>query len=212
MKKLIVIVVAAFIVLPSFSQLNWGIKAGLSTNSISMEQVKSIPATGGNYTIAALKSATYGFHGGLFFRLTIFGLYVQPEVLIATSENKYNVTNPGSVQLNEVTQSLTKLSIPVMVGLKFGPLRINAGPAANVQIGSPKALITDTNFKDLQSKTTIGYQAGLGLDIFKKITIDVRYEGNLKKYQNQIQNLTGSTKINLDNRPNAFLFSLGLLF
>ena len=99
-----------------------------------------------------------------------------------------------------------------MVGLKLGPIRINAGPAANIAIGSPKALVTDSNLKDLYSKTSFGYQAGVGFDLFKLLTFDVRYEGNLKKYQNQIQNITGNTTVNLDNRPNAFLFSVDLMF
>jgi hypothetical protein len=58
---------------------------------------------------------------------------------------------------------------------------------------------------------TIGYQAGLGFDLLKILTFDLRYEGSLKKYQNQIQNLAG-TSVNLDDRPNAFLFSLGVMF
>ena len=58
---------------------------------------------------------------------------------------------------------------------------------------------------------TVGYQAGVGLDILKKLTIDLRYEGSLKKYQNQIESTAG-TKFNLDDRPNAFIFSLGLMF
>ena len=60
---------------------------------------------------------------------------------------------------------------------------------------------------------TIGYQAGVGLDVLNFLTIDLRYEGSLKKYQNQIQNLVGTkTTVNLDDRPNAFLFSVGLMF
>jgi len=58
---------------------------------------------------------------------------------------------------------------------------------------------------------TIGYQAGVGFDLFKRLTFDLRYEGNLKKYQNQIENLAG-TKFNMDDRSNAFVFSLGLIF
>ena len=58
---------------------------------------------------------------------------------------------------------------------------------------------------------TIGYQAGLGFDLLNFLTFDLRYEGSLKKYQNQIQNLAGN-KYNLDDRPNAFLFSVGLIF
>jgi hypothetical protein len=57
---------------------------------------------------------------------------------------------------------------------------------------------------------TIGYQAGVGFDLFKRLTFDLRYEGSLKKYQNQIQNLAG-TKVNLDDRPNAFLLSVGII-
>ena len=58
---------------------------------------------------------------------------------------------------------------------------------------------------------TLGYQAGLGFDLLNFLTFDLRYEGSLKKYQNQIENLTG-TKVNLDDRANAFLFSVGLMF
>jgi hypothetical protein len=58
---------------------------------------------------------------------------------------------------------------------------------------------------------TFGYQAGLGFDFLNLLTFDLRYEGSLQKYQNQLQNLAG-TKFNLDDRPNAFLFSVGLMF
>jgi hypothetical protein len=211
MKKLLTIVLIALISIPAFSQLKFGLKAGVSTNSISMDKAVSLTGQAGQYTIQALKSADYGFHGGLFMRLTILGIFVQPELLFATSQNIYNVTSPGNINPVEVSQKLSKLSIPVMVGLKFGPLRVNAGPAASVSIGSPKSLVNDANLKDLYSKTSFGYQAGVGFDLLKTLTFDVRYEGSLKKYQNQIQNLAGTT-VSLDNRPNAFLFSVGLMF
>jgi opacity protein-like surface antigen len=211
MKKLFSILLVVLISLPAISQIKFGLKAGLSTNSISMDKAVSLTGQAGQYTIQALESADYGIHGGLFMRLTLLGIYVQPEVLFATSEYMYNVTSPGSVTPVEVSQKLNKLSVPVMVGFKLGPLRLNAGPAASVSIGSPKELVNDADLKDIYSKASFGYQAGLGLDILKTLTFDVRYEGSLKKYQNQIENLTGTT-VSLDNRPNAFLFSLGLMF
>jgi len=211
MKKLFTLLLVVLITIPAVSQIKFGIKAGVSTNSISMDKAVSLTGQAGQYTIQALEGADYGIHGGLFMRLSLLGVFVQPEVLFATSEYIYNVTSPGSVTPAEVSQKLNKLSVPVMVGFKLGPLRLNAGPAASVSIGSPKALVTDANLKDIYSKTSFGYQAGLGLDILKTLTLDVRYEGSLKKYQNQIENLTG-TKVSLDNRPNAFLFSLGLMF
>ena len=212
MKKLFVIILVAFIAIPAFSQIKIGLKAGVSTTSISMADAVSLSGQAGTYTVQALKNANFGYHGGLFIRLSLLGIYIQPEVLLASSENKYNVTSPGNANPQEVIQSLKNLSIPVMVGFKLGPIRINAGPAASVALNTPKELVSDPNLTDLYKKMSFGYQAGLGFDLFKKLTFDARYEGSLAKYQNQIENLTGGAKVSLDNRPNAFLFSVGLMF
>lgn len=147
-------------------------------------------------------------------RLTIFGIYIQPELLFSTRTNEYtvkNVTNLAAPVSTIVKQNFNKLDIPVMVGFKLGPLRLNAGPAASLLINSPKELITSTDYKNVYSRMTIGYQAGVGIDLLKTLTFDIRYEGSLKKYQNQIENLAG-TKFNMDDRANAFLFSVGLMF
>ncbi|HOW41697.1 MAG TPA: porin family protein [Bacteroidales bacterium] len=211
MKKLSIILFAVLISLPAFSQIKFGIKAGASTNSLTMDNVKQIATGSSTYSVQMLEEAKYGFHGGLFMRVKLLALYVQPELLFASKSSAYKVTNVTTGTVKDVVQSMNKLDIPVMVGLKFGPVRVNAGPAGSLLIGSPKELIDDHNLKSNYAKMSIGYQAGVGLDILKKLTIDLRYEGSLKKYQTQIENLSGTT-VNLDDRPNAFLFSLGLMF
>lgn len=210
MKKLLVILLTVFIALPAFSQL--GLKLGLSTTSISMADAKSITTGSTTYIVDKIKGANYGIHGGLFFRLNISKIYIQPEILFATRSNEYTLSKVNSVVDSiSVKQNFNKLSIPVMLGFKLGPLRINAGPAASLAIGSPAELVKDPDLKAIYSKMTFGYQAGVGFDLFKKITFDLRYEGSLKKYQNQIENKAGTT-FNLDDRPNAFLVSVGLFF
>lgn len=211
MKKLSVIILVVFLALPAFSQLKFGIKAGVSTNSLTMDDIKQITSGTTTYSVQRLEEAKYGFHGGVFMRVKLLALYVQPELLFASKSSAYTVKNVTAGTTKEVVQSMNKLDIPVMVGLKFGPVRLNAGPAGSLLIGTPKELIDDASFKSTYAKMSIGYQAGVGLDILKKLTIDLRYEGSLKKYQTQIENLTGTT-VNLDDRPNAFLFSLGLMF
>jgi hypothetical protein len=213
MKKTLVVLFAILIAIPAFSQFKAGIKVGASTNSISMSKAVQLTGQTANYTVQAISTADYGFHGGLFFRLTILGVYIEPEVLFATTENKYKVTNLTTATATDVSQRLNMISVPIMVGVKLGPIRLNAGPAGSVAITDPGSLIKDTNQKleTLYNKMTWGYQAGLGFDLFKKLTVDLRYEGSLQKYQTQIQNSTG-IKTSLDNRPNAFLFSLGLFF
>jgi len=211
MKKLLMFIMIVMIAIPAFPQIRAGIKAGLNTTSLSMDDIKTVTSGSTSYTVEALKNAKYGFHGGLFLRLSLFGIYAQPEFLLSTRTNEYTIVNVQSTASTVVKQKFTKLDIPVMVGAKFGPLRINAGPAASLLINSPKELIDNPDYKSMYSRMTIGYQAGLGLDILKKLTFDIRYEGSLKKYQNRIENATG-TKFNIDDRPNAFLFSLGLMF
>jgi hypothetical protein len=211
MKKTVIILLALVLAFPAFSQLKFGIKAGVSTTNLTMSTLKTITSGTTSYTVDALTQAKYGFHGGAFLRLKILALYIQPEVLLATASNDYSVTNVQTSAKEIVTQKMNKLEIPVMVGLKFGPLRVNAGPSASLLLNTPKELINSPDFENMYSKTTFGYQAGVGLDILKTLTVDLRYEGSLKKYQNQIQNLAG-TKFNLDDRPNAFLLSVGLMF
>ena len=211
MKKLFAIVFVALVSIPAFSQLNFGLKAGVSTTSLSMPTIKTIASGNTSFTVDALSSAKYGFNGGVFVRITLFSFYIQPEVLFSTRTNEYTVTNVQTTVATIEKQNFNKLDIPVMIGFKFGPLRLNAGPSGSLLINSPKAIISDPDFKNNYNKMTIGYQAGLGFDLFNRLTFDLRYEGSLKKYQNQIQNLAG-TKVNLDDRHNAFLFSVGLMF
>ena len=214
MKKLLVIIFIVLLSVPAFSQIKFGLKAGVSTTSLSMSSFSTITSGSTTYTVNALTSAKYGFNGGAFVRLTFFGIYVQPELLFSTRTNEYtvtDVTNQATPVSYVAKQNFNKLDIPVLVGFKLGPLRLNAGPSGSLLINSPKNLITNPDYKNNYNKLTFGYQAGLGFDLLGHLTFDVRYEGSLKKYQNQIQNLTG-TKYNLDDRPNAFLFSVGLMF
>lgn len=216
MKKLIAILFIVLVSIPAFSQIKFGLKAGVSTTSLSMPTIKTVTSGTTTFTVDALTAAKYGFHGGAFLRVTLLGFYIQPELLFATRTNEYTVNqlnaNGATIATSIAKQNFNKLDIPVMLGFKLGPIRLNAGPSANLLINSPKAVITNPDFKNNFSKMTFGYQAGLGFDLLKLLTFDLRYEGSLKKYQNQIQALTGGTKYALDDRPNAFLFSVGIIF
>jgi hypothetical protein len=216
MKKVILIALVVLVSLPAFSQIKFGLKAGVSTTNLSMADLKTVTSGNTTYTVNALTAAKYGFHGGAFVRLSLFGIYLQPELLFTTRTNEYTVQNVTAGQTTAadiVKQNFNKLDIPVMLGLKLGPLRINAGPVGSLLINSPKNLIKNPDYKNNYNKMTIGYQAGVGFDMLNFLTFDLRYEGSLKKYQNQIQSLAGNkTKFNLDDRPNAFVFSLGLMF
>lgn len=204
MKKTIVFIFALFLAIPAFSQISFGIKAGAATTT-----VPTYNNTSGANSITALKDAAWGFQGGVFLRLALLGIYLQPEVVFATNTYDYNVTTVSGTALKQ--QKFNRLEIPVLLGFKLGPLRINAGPSATVNIGSPDALISDPKFQDMYKGATFGYQAGVGLDVFKKLCLDVRYGGSLSGRFGDSAAIGGQT-FALDQRQPSFILSVGLMF
>ena len=217
MKKLSIITFILLFSVPAFSQFfSFGIKAGAETSTAPKYNVISSAVTSAYWNISAIENASWGFHGGIFTRIKIFFLYVQPEIVFASNSFDYNVSGQAFPLASTYTyynrsQKFNKLSVPILVGMKFGPFRINAGPAANVQIGTPKALIDDPNFKEFYKDAVWELQAGIGIDIFKKLTIDARYAGNFgEKYGDAV--MIGNQIFKLDRGQKSFLISLGLMF
>jgi hypothetical protein len=204
MKKLFVILFVGLISIPAFSQIKFGIKGGAESTT-----VPTYDLTTGTSSIKALEDASWGFHAGVFLRLSLLGLFVQPEAVFASNTYDYKVT---TVTASEVkSQKFNRLSVPVLVGFKIGPLRLNAGPAASIQIGSPKQLIDDPKFDEMYKGAVFGFQAGAGLDLLKKLTLDVRYAGSLgEKFGDAVT--IGGQNFKLDYGQSSILLSVGLMF
>jgi hypothetical protein len=205
MKKLIILAIIALMAIPVYSQIKFGIKVGAATSTVPTYNFQT-----GDNNIEAVKDAAWGWQAGAFLRVKLLALYLQPEVVFASNTYEYNVTVVGSPE-ELMKQKFNRLDIPVLIGIKLGPVRINAGPAAALQIGSPKALIDDPNFKDMYRGATFGYQAGLGVDLFKKLTLDARYGGSLSGKFGDAVNIGGQT-FKLDQRQPSFILSVGLMF
>lgn len=206
MRKFLILFAAVLIASPAFSQVKFGIKAGASTTT-----VPTYDATTGDTNIEALKNAAWGFNAGIFLRLQAMGIFLQPEIVFMTNSYDYNVTTISTSQVLKQKQTFNRVEIPVLLGVKLGPLRLNAGPSATVPIGSPKALVNDPNWDKMYRGTTIGYQAGIGIDIFNTLTLDARYGGSLaKKFGNDVT--IGNQTFNLDNRQPYFNLSIGVMF
>jgi len=206
MKKLFIVLVAVMFAMPVFSQVKFGIKGGLSTNNLAIDQ--TLAASSGDILLEKASEASYGFHGGLFVRLSLLGIYVQPEIIFTSAENKIKITENAVSEIR--SQTFNKLDIPVLLGFKLGPLRINGGPAATIKISSPSELYDTQGYESLYKSATFGYQAGVGVDILKKLTLDLRYEGNLNQFGNELT--VGGQTFELDQRSSAIIFSLGLMF
>ena len=205
MKKLLVIAFAVLIALPAFSQVKFGIKAGGQSTT-----VPTYDFTTGTSNIEAVKDAQWGFHAGLFARIKLGPIYLQPEAVFTTSTFDYNVKQGTTPEVLK-SQTFNRLSVPLLIGFKLGPIRINAGPAAMIQIGTPEALLDDPDFVNMYKGALWGYQAGLGIDLFKKLTFDARFAGGLGDLLGDAVTI-GTQTFNLDYSQTTFQLSLGWIF
>lgn len=220
MKRLILI--SLFIIpfsLVSNAQLKFGIKAGLTSTSIKVDDLIDVSSDPNATTFDEIKvkgqNAKVGFQGGLMARLTIVKLYVQPELLFTSTSGEVELTslNSGTVVLSEVReQKYRQIDFPIMVGYKFGPARVQLGPVGTIVLSTDPSLdgFMEMDYEEEFNGATWGYQVGVGLDLGKKITIDVKYEGNLSKLADGVK--IGGVTRNFDSRNSQFVASLGFFF
>jgi len=218
MKKLIIILLAVMAFNIANAQfLRFGFKAGVSSTNVKFDDIKNIESSDGLKEYAIKQGdSKMGFHAGLYGRIQLLGLFVQPELLFTHSQGEVVLADVTASQMYTETQKFNKIDIPVIVGWKFGPARLGIGPVASFMLSESDGLkdklssisseATENNFR----KATFGYQIGVGLDILKKITLDVRYEGNLSKLGNGIT--LGGKDYKFDQRNPQFIFSAGIFF
>ena len=197
-----------------------------------------------SYQKADIKSSfSNHFTAGLFGRVTIGRLYVQPEVLYfktsnifeghvtgVESDNLFNLPTGANVNL---TLNQMNLQVPIMVGinildLDIVTLRAQAGPTANFVLKSQtiydKTYTLDGQQSEIANTTTDqnfdtkaiswGIQAGLGVDVLKRITLDINYNFGVSKMFDALNQTTlGETFdfSNIDNtKQNTFMVTLGI--
>jgi hypothetical protein len=150
---------------------------------------------------------TGGFHAGLYARLKVLMVYVQPELIYTNLSREVTFTD-GQGQVGAVVADpVNRIDLPVQVGVKLGFLRAFVAPVWSANVSS----FNDLQNFDPQTAGTWGAQAGVGLQLGKKVQLNVRYEGNLTSYTSNIT-LPGGVVIPSDNRVNQFVVDMGFAF
>lgn len=199
--------------------LRFGLKGGVSSTKVrfSDKTIENLSTSQGvkDYIIEQ-GDAKMGYHFGLFARIQVLGVFIQPELLFTHSQGEVVLNDVTANQVFNEVQRFNKVDIPVIVGTKLGPFRIGVGPVASFMLSESDGLkdrfdaltseVVDNRFK----KATFGYQVGVGVDILSKLTLDVRYEGNLSKLGEGIT--LGGTNYSFDQRNPQVVFSVGLFF
>ncbi|MDR6562826.1 MULTISPECIES: porin family protein [unclassified Arcicella] len=181
-----------------FAQFTFGIKGGVNFSQLKTDFKNQ--SAGANLQ-QSLDTKT-GYVGGVYFRIgkTIF---LQPELIFSAKG--------GSMDFNskKVNVDYTSIDVPLLIGYKFGPLRLNAGPLASFKVS--ESIGDDlknysNNIGDSFKNASYGYQAGAGLDI-GSLSVDLRYEGSLSDISNVVDL---SKSINYSQKGNLWQMTIGL--
>ncbi len=214
MKNLLLVFAALFLVQISNAQikLELGLRGGISTADVTTDQIKIKNGQDLDAFGISVANANYGVHFGAVVQARIGKrFFLQPEVLISSSSVDYKIENLGEVQTfeNIARESYQYLDIPFMMGVKFGPLRLQGGPVAHLFLNSNSDLTDLAGYDPEFEDWNFGYQTGVGLDIWK-FMIDVKYEGT---FQNQGDhfNFFGNS-YDFDTKPGKFVATLGYTF
>ena len=211
MKKLILVVVASFFLFQvADAQLfKYGVKAGIGFSSLKFEDITSINDGNDVYNLIT-GDGVMGYHVGIQTRIKIAMFFVQPEIYFnAGGGTVEQVVAGGATSALDV--KFNRVDVPLLVGAKLGPVRLNAGPIGSFVISETNDIVDiEPDFEMFSTSMTWGFQAGIGFDILKRLTFDARYEGSLSELGETLS--IGGQDFALDARPSQWIISLGVWF
>ena len=198
-----------------------GVKGGLNSSKIKMKDVvATVDTKDGQKAEVMMEDASsgLGFHVGGFARINALVMFVQPEIYYTNMSSNIRISpKDGKVSKDETDVIKNhRIDIPVIVGAKFGPARLGLGPVASFNLKSD-AKVSDEyketfgkGLENAKNTATFAMQVGAGLDILKKLTLDLRYEFGLSKMGDNVN--IGGQSFKTDQRANSFIASIGWMF
>jgi hypothetical protein len=210
MKKILLLAVTLLPLQLSFAQVKFGVKAGLSSETAKVNDVKIFPNQDDTLSLG-LQELTGGYHFGVFLNAQIKKFFIQPEVLFNSNRADFRLADLGNPNGRDevLRERYHYLDIPVMLGFKFGALRLQGGPVGHLYLDNTSDLLKLSEYDQMFEKMTYGWQAGAGLDVWH-FRIDVKYEGNFTEFGEHIR--IGNEKLDFSDAPSRWLFSLGYAF
>jgi len=167
MKKLLTMIIVCAFITNGQAQLKFGIKGGVHSYDLKLSDLDT--------SLAKINEATYGIHVGVFTRVALGGLYVEPSVILNNISAKYSVSDSGQ----EIEKTAVNIDIPVVAGLSFSIVDVFAGPVAHIRFSDYDDLIDAGLYEEKAASAFFGAQLGVGIN-FDKIAFDLRYEKNFK--------------------------------
>lgn len=216
MKKVLVLFAALFmatIANAQISPITFGPKVGYQTTKLSLDENVIKSDFKGNMAF------------GVFARLTIKNIVLQPELLYFKSGKVFEVSALGdNWGLNNLipnptfTINQSNLALPVMIGYQFLDIpiikmRANVGPVFYFALGKAQYSMNGEDIPRPVEKATenmtMGAALNLGVDIWK-LTLDINYSlGLTDVFDDELEFAGYEVDLGDDTKQNIFTVTLG---
>lgn len=202
------------------AQMRTGVKAGISTLSVSADDLIILDSVGAPEYSLGIAKTKLALHVGFFVQAN-FGksFFVQPEFLFNSQTVTYIFTDLDDREQQFVRdENYQTLDFPIILGLRLGQVRIGAGPVGhlfmnlNSEIDDPvnddQDFLNEHYTSDFQTLTW-GMHAGVGVDIWQ-LHLDARYEANFNEFGSHMKYY--DRPYSFDAKPWRLIFSVGISF
>lgn len=107
----------------------------------------------------------------------------------------------------------TNLEIPVVVGLDFSFIRVYLGPRFIIPMGDDleSSINNAGNYSFSIADDNMPYQVGVGLDFFRRLTLDVTYNGYFTDFNDVWKQISGDA-YSTEHPDCHYKVSLGFYF
>ena len=193
----------------SHAQIEFGIKAGLSSYDLANEGI--LITTGDQDIKWNIADAGYGHHFGVYTRLSALGLFLEPAILFNSNKVSYEISTYSEAGVfNTIkNEKYNTMDIPVIAGIKLGALRFQGGVVGHIFINSTSDVVDIKGYDQRFKGATYGWQAGTGVDLWK-LRLDLMFEGNFDKFGDHIT--IGGYNYAFADTPSRLMLTLGYKF
>jgi len=135
----------------------------------------------------SIENAELGLHLGIFTRLKIGSIFLQPELIF--NSNKVNYKWDNISRTNDLPQFLSEsynyLDMPIKLGIKKGIFAFHTGPVGHYFINSSSELWQISEYGQKFDNFNWSWELGIGIE-FLFVKFDIRYDRNLNNFGDHI--------------------------
>ena len=160
----------------TWAQVRLGLRGGASISARDV-RVETFSYAARDYRLS-VDDVRVGVHAGAFLQARLGKVVLQPELLFHATSTDYRLEELLTTEtLSSIRRErISTVELPFLIGYRWGALRLQAGPVGRTSVAQSSELSGIADYAYDARDVEFGYQAGLGLDIWRFL-LDVKYDG-----------------------------------